>query len=600
MIEEIKPRSNSAREGFNPKVDIREDEDQGVKLSEIIELLVAAGYFRARIKGLSPFDKIVGGMTWCIETCNFDVDVDLLFNENLTIGQKISLTERIVRVLRSMKCPHRLEPHQVQGLDAIHIFPVIQWLVKKALETRAEFGDETRNFSSWQFKQYYAIPEEQKIAETKSAAIKTLINVKTAYGPKRRWKKKIGLFQESENVRVQTTLLEYDRLMGNLSKTDVRFGNDEADAGTDAVQEQQMAEVEQLMKNLDVAEAVEGKLSAACVGNIVSARAQEIADSSYHFTELQQQMADEILGEGASSQLRLLTSLEEQKSSRAKELQTVEAQYQQEITKLTELGSQLKEIQQKKNILTQEIEDLGSVDTPENKMLLEQLSKLVSENEAAKKKETEFKDSCRKKSEKIKKEISSLESKIQEAEESDELKDRFNTEKEKYNKMRLQLAKKTRQVESLRRLIDDVPGRAELSQYQKRFIELYNQVASTHRETQQFYNMYNTLADSKTYMEKELSLLNSMVDNMEPAFANAANLEQYIQQLENIVEGIRQNKIKLDRRCTEEKAERHGLMEELNRLQELNRQYAKTVHLLSQDIRKNEALYEKIAQIRGQ
>jgi len=28
-------------------------------------------------------------MTWCIESCNFDVDVDLLFQENLTIGQKM-------------------------------------------------------------------------------------------------------------------------------------------------------------------------------------------------------------------------------------------------------------------------------------------------------------------------------------------------------------------------------------------------------------------------------------------------------------------------------------------------------------------------------
>ena len=33
--------------------------------------------------------KVVGGMTWCITTCNFDVDVDLLFQENSTIGQKM-------------------------------------------------------------------------------------------------------------------------------------------------------------------------------------------------------------------------------------------------------------------------------------------------------------------------------------------------------------------------------------------------------------------------------------------------------------------------------------------------------------------------------
>lgn len=69
--------------------DIREDEEQNVKLQEIIDLLVAAGYFRARIKGLSAFDKVVGGMIWCMESCNFDVNVDLLFQENSTIGQKM-------------------------------------------------------------------------------------------------------------------------------------------------------------------------------------------------------------------------------------------------------------------------------------------------------------------------------------------------------------------------------------------------------------------------------------------------------------------------------------------------------------------------------
>jgi hypothetical protein len=37
---------------------VREDEEQKVKLQEIVDLLVAAGYFRARIKGLSSFDKV--------------------------------------------------------------------------------------------------------------------------------------------------------------------------------------------------------------------------------------------------------------------------------------------------------------------------------------------------------------------------------------------------------------------------------------------------------------------------------------------------------------------------------------------------------------
>ena len=38
---------------------MREDEEQNVKLKESIDLLLAAGYFRARIKGLTPFDKVL-------------------------------------------------------------------------------------------------------------------------------------------------------------------------------------------------------------------------------------------------------------------------------------------------------------------------------------------------------------------------------------------------------------------------------------------------------------------------------------------------------------------------------------------------------------
>jgi hypothetical protein len=47
-------------------VEVREDEEQKIKLQEIIDLLVAAGYFRARIKGLSSFDKV---MCKCNEHC---------------------------------------------------------------------------------------------------------------------------------------------------------------------------------------------------------------------------------------------------------------------------------------------------------------------------------------------------------------------------------------------------------------------------------------------------------------------------------------------------------------------------------------------------
>ena len=55
-------RADSIGQSSDPSMaalpDVREDEEQAVKMQEIINLLVAGGYFRARIKGLNNFDKV--------------------------------------------------------------------------------------------------------------------------------------------------------------------------------------------------------------------------------------------------------------------------------------------------------------------------------------------------------------------------------------------------------------------------------------------------------------------------------------------------------------------------------------------------------------
>ena len=40
------------------QAETREDEQQKVKYQEIIDLLIGAGYYRAKIKALSEFDKV--------------------------------------------------------------------------------------------------------------------------------------------------------------------------------------------------------------------------------------------------------------------------------------------------------------------------------------------------------------------------------------------------------------------------------------------------------------------------------------------------------------------------------------------------------------
>ena len=137
---------------------------QKQKYDEIIQLLLSAGYFRARINTLSEFDKVVGGLCWCITSTGEDVDVDILFQENSTIGQKISLSEAITKALRKMNCPDPLQPHQIQGgvggSDYPAIHPVIVWLVKKFFERREELEVQLRSFAILQFSKNYQLSSE--------------------------------------------------------------------------------------------------------------------------------------------------------------------------------------------------------------------------------------------------------------------------------------------------------------------------------------------------------------------------------------------------------------------------------------------------------
>lgn len=181
---------------------------QREKYEEIVDILLSAGYFRARINTLSEFDKVVGGLCWCITSSGEDVDVDILFQENSTIGQRIALSEAIVKALRKMNCPSQLQPHQIQGgvggsdFPAIH--PVIVWLVKKFFERREAREEELRSFSVLQFSKNYQLPTETASFDVSPVLSKILSKSKAI----RSFRRKISP-KESEETRVQSCLLEY-------------------------------------------------------------------------------------------------------------------------------------------------------------------------------------------------------------------------------------------------------------------------------------------------------------------------------------------------------------------------------------------------------
>ncbi len=181
---------------------------QKQKYEEIIEILLGAGYFRARINTLSEFDKVVGGLCWCLVSSGEVVDVDILFQENSTTGQKIALSESIVNALKKMGCPTILQPHQIQGGIGGSDYPAIHqamvWLVKKYFERRGEREEQLRAFSTFQFSKNYQLPTEvgnQGVSDSFSRVLS--LNKAT-----RLYKRKEAL-GESEETRVRSCLLEY-------------------------------------------------------------------------------------------------------------------------------------------------------------------------------------------------------------------------------------------------------------------------------------------------------------------------------------------------------------------------------------------------------
>lgn len=143
-----------------------------------------------------------------------------------------------------------------------------------------------------------------------------------------------------------------------------------------------------------------------------------------------------------------------------------------------------------------------------------EIKDLILQNEKMKQSEVEFKESCTKIIEELHRKIEEAEAlAAQPDDDMTENDDILEKENENLRLSRLQLAKRNRAVISLQRQLDNIPDHTELAQYQKRFLELYNNISIKHKETKQFYALYNSLNDTHIYLEKELTLLNSIYDN---------------------------------------------------------------------------------------
>ncbi len=68
---------------------------------------------------------------------------------------------------------------------------------------------------------------------------------------------------------------------------------------------------------------------------------------------------------------------------------------------------------------------------------------------------------------------------------------------------------------------------AELLQYERRFVELYELVSEKLVETRKYYALHNTLEDSHKFMSDEVNLLDKITEGFAPSMKSQKGREQH-------------------------------------------------------------------------
>ncbi|KAL4703277.1 hypothetical protein ACJJTC_015409 [Scirpophaga incertulas] len=525
------------------EVEVREDAEQLVKWHEISDALVAAGYYRAQLQGLSAFDKIVGGLTWCIELCDIDVDISLLFEENLTIGKKIALTEKIVKILPSMKCPHIIEPHQIQGLDFINIYPLIQWLIKYSSEFREAKEDELRKFAVLQYEKKYMFDTDRSLFIQREKLLRNLVNIQNLYKPCRVRKRK-GMLSANELEQVNATLSEYDqRMLMHISANTDTVKNDE---GLDFLYDYEKILADPSNITTEMARY-----------NVNQDGSQNCTETKIHYAVLHSELSGEVSEELVKTE-KFKYSKDVDKLARAIDLlqkdndifkknhelriENAKKKYNDNVEKLKKITNKLMNSNDNSEKNIKEFYKTLKGMAQERQGLLQIIENRRTEQKRIEELLREAKDPNK-----------LVNDQPLTSEELNEFHQREEKLKMFISNMRLEMARLNREVLRYTTAIDEIPGAAELLQYEKRFIELYNQVASKHRETKQYYIFYNTLYEMKLYLSKELSLLNSILDNYDEAMSSARSREEFMTQFESIVDWVNQTVKKVEEKYRVEK-----------------------------------------------
>eukprot|EP01029_Cantina_marsupialis_P013693 TRINITY_DN303382_c0_g1_i1.p1 TRINITY_DN303382_c0_g1~~TRINITY_DN303382_c0_g1_i1.p1 ORF type:complete len:815 (-),score=315.34 TRINITY_DN303382_c0_g1_i1:174-2582(-) len=605
-----------------------EIQEQEKHLKKLIDLLIVAGYFRARVNALTPFDKVVGGLCWCIISSGISVDVDIFYDDELPLGHKIKLCENICKVLRRMRCPFPLLPNQIRGYgrggfgaDYAAIAPVIQWLITKVIEARKNTGDFVRQGSIKQYQKKYSWdvkktdPSEMLIRGVKEA------------NPKRQFKRSAALWEQdlSVDALVQSCLLEFgetvEKRKSNHSSDEPQQQLDEQDekllkeaySELGANVQPSQSEFEQQMSRMQKAAAEEEELALKAAAK----RQKKILTHMSEGGNVTSMSGAKVVGLVEGDAIRE----QEESYARASERAKAEVDRVMQGTRLgliaqhkRECGvlqTQIEELQGMLSVLTEKKDDLNKRIDEENegvkiieseivatKAALEKIQRyessgkaseddvkkvktlksLITKNDELKQESIDFKKSCRENRDILQDKIKEL------TENFEKSSTKFAGIKETHAKFvhtrdRLLslLSKKRRRFAMLCRVADDIPTRGELIQYERRLGELHGELGQKLDENRIHVSTYNTLHEKFNLLKQQDDLLVRVAEFAPKGVKVKSNRQALVKNLTTYIERLKSNLSEQAGLREQVFSERSKQELEFQSLQEKNRSYIKAV-----------------------
>lgn len=245
-----------------------------------------------------------------------------------------------------------------------------------------------------------------------------------------------------------------------------------------------------------------------------------------------------------------------------------------------------------------------AVQTKDDEIAVAKLQRLISLNENLKQQEADFKASCKKQLGEMKNlivNLQTIESNSEELQQYSQVNKALDVDREKFQKIKAVLSQKNREIALLQRKMDEIPVKIELTQYERRFTELYDQVSSKLDEHRKYITVYNTLSETLKFMESHLSLVNSIYDYFIKARDKNKSKEyrQWVtESVKKSSDAVEKSKFGVEKKMRDESNKRDSLAQKHQELVHRQRAYIRAVKELQDSYKQNEELKRKIKQLK--